>query len=53
MRAIARDPIHWHTLTFERWVYRVKELPVEIVEAIKASRMDPAHDHLNALLDDE
>jgi hypothetical protein len=27
-------------------------LPAEIAEAIKASRMDPAHDHLNALLDD-
>jgi PHD/YefM family antitoxin component YafN of YafNO toxin-antitoxin module len=38
---------------FERRVYRVKELPAEIAEAIKASKMDPTHDHLNALLDDE
>jgi PHD/YefM family antitoxin component YafN of YafNO toxin-antitoxin module len=38
---------------FERRVYRVKELPADIAEAIKASKMDPAHDPLNALLDDE
>lgn len=39
--------------SFERRVYRIKDLPPEITEAIKASRMDPAHDHLNALLDEE
>jgi PHD/YefM family antitoxin component YafN of YafNO toxin-antitoxin module len=38
---------------FERRVYRTKGLPKELVEAIKAARMDPAHDHLNALLDDK
>jgi len=38
---------------FERRVYRLKGLPKKIVEAIKASKMDPAHDHLNALLDDK
>jgi PHD/YefM family antitoxin component YafN of YafNO toxin-antitoxin module len=37
---------------FERRVYRIKELPAEIAEAIEASKMDPKHDHLNALLDD-
>lgn len=38
---------------FERRVYRVDNLPKEIVDAIKTTRMDPRHDHLNALLDDE
>jgi PHD/YefM family antitoxin component YafN of YafNO toxin-antitoxin module len=38
---------------FERRVYRFKDLPKEIVAAIKASKMDPAHDHLNALLDEK
>ena len=37
---------------FERRVLRIKDLPAGIVEAIKASKMDPAHEHLNALLDD-
>jgi PHD/YefM family antitoxin component YafN of YafNO toxin-antitoxin module len=36
---------------FERRVYQVKDLPAEIAAAIKASKMEPAHDHLNALLD--
>jgi PHD/YefM family antitoxin component YafN of YafNO toxin-antitoxin module len=38
---------------FERRVYRLKKLPKEIAEAIKASKMDSSHDHLNALLEDE
>ena len=38
---------------FERRVYRLKDLPTEIVQAIKTARMDPAHDHLNALLDEK
>ncbi|HZD53063.1 MAG TPA: hypothetical protein VE175_08450 [Woeseiaceae bacterium] len=38
---------------FERRVYRLKGLPKEIFEAIKASRMDAAHDHLNALLEEK
>jgi PHD/YefM family antitoxin component YafN of YafNO toxin-antitoxin module len=37
---------------FERRVYRIKDIPSEIVEAIKASKMEPGHEHLNALLDD-
>jgi PHD/YefM family antitoxin component YafN of YafNO toxin-antitoxin module len=38
---------------FERRVYALKELPAEIADAIEAARMDPAHDHLNALLKDK
>lgn len=38
---------------FERRVFRIKELPPEISRAIKASKMDSAHDHLNALLDEK
>ena len=37
---------------FERRVYRLKELPREIAEAIMSSKMDAKHDHLNALLDE-
>lgn len=33
--------------------YWAWELPDDIIEAIEASRMDPRHDHLNALLDEE
>jgi hypothetical protein len=38
---------------FERRVHRIKEMPTELAEAIKASRMKPAHEHLNALLDEK
>jgi PHD/YefM family antitoxin component YafN of YafNO toxin-antitoxin module len=38
---------------FERRVYRLKNLPKEIAEAIKAAKMDSAHSHLNALLEDK
>lgn len=38
---------------FERRVYRLKELPKEILDGIKSAKMDPSHDHLNALLDDK
>jgi len=38
---------------FERQVYRLENLPPEIADAIEAARMDPAHDHLNELLDDD
>jgi PHD/YefM family antitoxin component YafN of YafNO toxin-antitoxin module len=38
---------------FERRVHGIKEIPAEIAEAIEASRMNPAHEHLNALLDEE
>ena len=37
---------------FERRVHRIKDLPTEIAEAIKSAKMNPAHDHLNALLDE-
>lgn len=37
---------------YERRAYRIEELPGEIFEAIMDSRMDPRHDHLNALLDE-
>ncbi|MGB7740788.1 MAG: type II toxin-antitoxin system Phd/YefM family antitoxin [Steroidobacteraceae bacterium] len=35
----------------ERRVYRIEELPENIVEAISEAKMDPKHEHLNALLD--
>ncbi len=38
---------------FERRVYRLKKLPPEIADAIKASKMDSSHNHLNALLDEK
>jgi hypothetical protein len=37
---------------WERRVLRVEDLPADLFEAIKASKMDLAHEHLNALLDD-
>ncbi|HXY59077.1 MAG TPA: type II toxin-antitoxin system Phd/YefM family antitoxin [Methylocystis sp.] len=33
--------------------FATRELSNEEVEAIAASRVDPKHDHLNALMDDE
>lgn len=38
---------------FERRVYRLKGLPKELLEAIKAAKMDASHAHLNALLEDK
>jgi PHD/YefM family antitoxin component YafN of YafNO toxin-antitoxin module len=38
---------------FERRVHRIKDLPAEIAEAIQNSKMNPAHDHLDALLDEK
>lgn len=38
---------------FERRVFRLKGLPKEIAEAIKAAKMDSGHDHLNVLLEDK
>jgi hypothetical protein len=38
---------------FERRVYRLKNLPSDIAQAIKASKMDATHEHLNALLDEK
>jgi PHD/YefM family antitoxin component YafN of YafNO toxin-antitoxin module len=36
---------------YERRVYRIEELPENIVQAISEAKMDPKHAHLNALLD--
>jgi len=38
---------------FERRAYRINDLPVEIADAIEGSKMNPAHDHLNKLLDEK
>ena len=38
---------------FERRVYQLKDLPKEVVDALEGSKMDSAHDHLNALLEDK
>ena len=38
---------------FERRAYRINDLPAEIADAIEGSRMNPAHDHLNKLLDEK
>ena len=38
---------------FERRVHRIKELPKGITEAIQGSKMNPAHDHLDGLLDEK
>jgi prevent-host-death family protein len=37
----------------ERRAYRINELPADIADAIEASRMNPAHEHLNDLLKDK
>ena len=36
---------------YERRVYRIEELPENVVQAISEAKMDPKHEHLNALLD--
>jgi PHD/YefM family antitoxin component YafN of YafNO toxin-antitoxin module len=36
---------------YERRVYRIEELPENIAQAISEAKMDPKHEHLNALLD--
>jgi PHD/YefM family antitoxin component YafN of YafNO toxin-antitoxin module len=38
---------------FERRAYRINDLPAEIAAAIEGSKMNPAHDHLNKLLDEK
>jgi PHD/YefM family antitoxin component YafN of YafNO toxin-antitoxin module len=35
-----------------RRAYHISELPQETIAALKTAQMDPAHDHLNALMDD-
>lgn len=37
----------------ERRVYRLGELPADIADEIEGTRMSPAHDHLNDLLNDK
>ncbi len=37
--------------SLSRRVYHVSELPEETVATLKTARMNPAHDHLNNLLD--
>jgi len=37
---------------FERRVYKLKNLPPEIAEAIKSAKMSSAHDHLNKLMEE-
>ena len=38
---------------FERRAYRINDLPAEITHAIEGSKMSPAHDDLNKLLDEK
>ena len=38
---------------FERRAYRINDLPAEVADAIEGSKMNPAHDHLNKLLDEK
>ena len=38
---------------FERRVHRINDLPAQIADAIEGSKMNPAHDHLNKLLDEK
>ena len=38
---------------FERRVFRLKDLPPDVAAAIEGSKMDSAHDPLNALLEEE
>jgi PHD/YefM family antitoxin component YafN of YafNO toxin-antitoxin module len=39
--------------TLERRAYRLDDLPADVADAIEASKMDPAHDRLNELLEDK
>jgi prevent-host-death family protein len=38
--------------TRDRDVFDISDLPDDVIDAIRTARMDPRHDHLNALLDD-
>jgi PHD/YefM family antitoxin component YafN of YafNO toxin-antitoxin module len=40
-------------LAASRQPYHPAELPEHLMAAVREARMDPRHDHLNALLDDE
>jgi hypothetical protein len=39
--------------SFERRVFRIRDLPPKISQAIKASKMESGHEHLNALLEEQ
>jgi prevent-host-death family protein len=36
----------------DRDVFDASDMPDDMIEAIRSARMDPRHDHLNALLED-
>ena len=38
--------------TFRRRVYRTEDTPPKLMKLIEASKMEPGHEHLNALLED-
>jgi PHD/YefM family antitoxin component YafN of YafNO toxin-antitoxin module len=38
--------------TLARRAYRIGELPTELADAIEQASMNPAHEHLNKLLDE-
>jgi hypothetical protein len=47
-------PVRPHQLrALERRVHRINDLPAEIADAIEGLKMNPAHDHLNALLEEK
>lgn len=37
----------------DRKAYRIEDVPPNLMEQIRNSRMSPEHDHLNSLLDDD
>jgi prevent-host-death family protein len=37
---------------FERRAHRIEDVPDTVLDAIATAKMDPRHDHLNALLDE-
>jgi prevent-host-death family protein len=36
----------------DRDVFDISDMPDDVIEALRTVRMDPRHDHLNALLED-
>ncbi len=38
--------------TRDRDVFDISDLPEDVIAAIRTARMDPRHDHLNALLEE-
>ncbi len=37
----------------DREVFGLDDMPPDLIDAIRNAKMDPRHDHLNALLDEE